>query len=126
MPMPSVEPMPRAPSELRLAEPLEAHEASYFAASARIASLACKSIQPSVLELTRGGGARFAYVEDAGGEGEGGRVGLKPDLHRRSCVGRNLFRLVAPALRRAGPCNSRKRGCDTPDRRRGSALRASP
>ena len=39
MPMPSVLPMPPLPSECRLPAPLDAHEASYLAASARIASL---------------------------------------------------------------------------------------
>src|SRR6478672_3035721 len=39
MPEPSVEPMPLPPSELRFVVPLEAQEASYLAASARIASL---------------------------------------------------------------------------------------
>src|SRR5579875_641837 len=40
MPIPwSVEPTPLPPRELRLTEPDDAHEASYFAASARISSL---------------------------------------------------------------------------------------
>lgn len=43
MPAPSVEPSPRAgppfaPAELRFVVPLEAQDASYFAASARMAS----------------------------------------------------------------------------------------
>src|SRR6185369_16988499 len=38
MPMPSVEPMPLPPRLLRFAVPDEAQDASYFAASARIAS----------------------------------------------------------------------------------------
>jgi hypothetical protein len=38
IPVPSVLPMPPVPSELRLVAPLEAQEASYLAASARIAS----------------------------------------------------------------------------------------
>src|SRR6186713_2586085 len=38
MPDPSVEPMPRPPIEWREVVPLDAHDASYFAASARIAS----------------------------------------------------------------------------------------
>ena len=39
MPMPSVEPMPFfSPTDERLAVPDEAHDASYFAASARISS----------------------------------------------------------------------------------------
>ena len=38
MPMPSVEPMPPDFSELRFGAPEEAQEASYFAASERIAS----------------------------------------------------------------------------------------
>lgn len=38
MPDPVVEPMPPELSELRLVEPEEAQEASYFAASERIAS----------------------------------------------------------------------------------------
>src|SRR5688572_24378796 len=48
MPMPSVEPMPRAPSECLLLDPLEAQDASYLAASASTASLLCKSIQDRV------------------------------------------------------------------------------
>src|SRR6201991_253757 len=39
MPMPSVDPMPPLLSELRPFPPLDEHEASYFAASARMASL---------------------------------------------------------------------------------------
>ena len=39
MPEPSVEPMPLPPTELRLAVPLDEHEASYLAASASTASL---------------------------------------------------------------------------------------
>jgi len=42
MPMPSVEPMPRPPTESRGAAPLDAQEASYLAASANMASLDCK------------------------------------------------------------------------------------
>lgn len=50
MPAPSVEPSPRAgppfdPAELRLSVPLEAQDASYFAASARMASLAVMSTE---------------------------------------------------------------------------------
>src|SRR5690554_6603837 len=39
MPLPSVEPMPLVPAELRFSLPLEAQEASYLAASASTASL---------------------------------------------------------------------------------------
>ena len=39
MPDPSVEPMPPLFSELRLTDPLDAQEASYFAASLKMASL---------------------------------------------------------------------------------------
>ena len=39
MPLPSVEPMPPVPAELRFSVPLEAQEASYLAASERTASL---------------------------------------------------------------------------------------
>ena len=42
--MPSVEPMPRPPSELRLSVPLDAQEASYLAASARMASFCWRSM----------------------------------------------------------------------------------
>src|SRR6478672_2367939 len=45
MPDPSVEPMPVPPSELRGVVPLDAHEASYLAASARIASLRSSCIE---------------------------------------------------------------------------------
>lgn len=38
MPAPVVDPMPPVPSELRFVDPEDAHEASYFAASERIAS----------------------------------------------------------------------------------------
>ena len=48
MPMPSVEPSP-LPSRLsRFSVPLEAQEASYFAASARMASLRCTSMLKSL------------------------------------------------------------------------------
>lgn len=43
MPAPSVEPMPFDPSELRFGAALDAQEASYLAASARIASLSLMS-----------------------------------------------------------------------------------
>jgi hypothetical protein len=43
--MPPVEPMPRPPRESRLVPPLDAQEASYFAASARISSLLFKSMR---------------------------------------------------------------------------------
>lgn len=39
MPLPSVEPMPLVPAELRFSLPLEAQDASYLAASASTASL---------------------------------------------------------------------------------------
>jgi hypothetical protein len=39
MPLPSVEPIPPVPALLRFSEPLDAQDASYFAASERIASL---------------------------------------------------------------------------------------
>ena len=39
MPLPSVEPTPPVPAELRFSVPLEAQDASYFAASDKIASL---------------------------------------------------------------------------------------
>lgn len=39
MPLPSVEPMPPVPRLDRLTVPLDAHEASYLAASERMASL---------------------------------------------------------------------------------------
>ncbi len=45
MPMPSVLPMPPLARESRLPEPLEAQEASYLAASARMASLRMVSIE---------------------------------------------------------------------------------
>src|SRR5690349_8534494 len=45
MPMPVVEPMPPPAVDLRAAPPLLAHDASYFAASARILSFASKSMQ---------------------------------------------------------------------------------
>jgi hypothetical protein len=46
--MPSVEPMPRAcPAEFRRSVPLEAQEASYLAASARMRSLSMSSIGPA-------------------------------------------------------------------------------
>src|SRR5688572_2027984 len=48
--MPSVEPMPLPPTESRLAEPLDAQEASYFAASARMVSLRSRSNRRSVEE----------------------------------------------------------------------------
>lgn len=38
MPLPSVDPSPPLSKEFRLVVPLEAHDASYFAASLRIAS----------------------------------------------------------------------------------------
>ncbi len=44
MPMPVVEPMPLPPVEVRLSVPLEAHEASYLAASASISSFCLSSI----------------------------------------------------------------------------------
>ena len=45
MPMPaSVEPMPLPSRESRFSVPLEAQDASYLAASARISSLRCTSI----------------------------------------------------------------------------------
>jgi len=45
MPMPgAVEPTPLSSRESRLSVPLEAQQASYFAASARISSLRCTSI----------------------------------------------------------------------------------
>jgi hypothetical protein len=44
MPIPSVEPMPPAPLARRPLDPLLAHDASYFAASARMASLEISSI----------------------------------------------------------------------------------
>src|SRR5687768_12047465 len=48
MPIPSVEPIPRAPSECFLLDPLEAQDASYLAASASTASFLCRSIQDRV------------------------------------------------------------------------------
>ena len=45
MPMPgAVEPRPLPSLESRISVPLEAQEASYFAASARISSLRCRSM----------------------------------------------------------------------------------
>ena len=51
MPMPSVEPMPPDCSELRLAAPDEAQEASYLAASERIASFSRSRGQPFVHDM---------------------------------------------------------------------------
>src|SRR5512138_99547 len=45
MPLPSVDPMPPLFNESRLRVPLDAHEASYLAASARMRSLDWRSIQ---------------------------------------------------------------------------------
>lgn len=45
MPVPVVEPMPLEPRELRFVVPLFAQEASYFAASARMASLRASSLR---------------------------------------------------------------------------------
>jgi hypothetical protein len=45
MPEPSVEPMPLPPRESRTDVPLEAHDASYLAASARISSFLRMSIE---------------------------------------------------------------------------------
>ena len=42
MPIPSVDPIPGVPTEFRLVVPDDAHEASYFAASARIANLSMR------------------------------------------------------------------------------------
>src|ERR1700744_5049619 len=47
MPIPSVEPTPLPPRELRLSAPLDAQDASYFAASARIDSLSLSSMNGS-------------------------------------------------------------------------------
>ena len=44
MPEPSVEPMPFDVAESRFVEPLDAQDASYFAASDRIASLSVRVI----------------------------------------------------------------------------------
>src|SRR5688572_30499832 len=44
MPMLSVDPMPRPPIELRRIAPLDAHEASYLAASANSCSFVCNSM----------------------------------------------------------------------------------
>src|ERR1043165_2431615 len=63
MPIPSVDPMPRPSSDDRLLEPLDAQDASYFAASASTASFLCRSIQPqSLLERCQRSGAHFAYA----------------------------------------------------------------
>src|SRR6187551_3417403 len=61
MPEPSVEPMPEPPSELRFSVPLEAHEASYLAASARIASLRSSSMGPR-RERPRGQRRLYEYT----------------------------------------------------------------
>src|SRR5688500_18614455 len=63
MPEPSVEPIPRPPTEFRLPVPLEAQDASYLAASARMASLRfvftvriySDSIIPSTVSASAGG-----------------------------------------------------------------------
>jgi hypothetical protein len=51
MPEPVVEPTPRDARELRFVVPLLAQEASYFAASARIASFFASSIEDSTLGI---------------------------------------------------------------------------
>lgn len=48
MPMLSVEPTPLPPSELRRFDPLDAHDASYLAASARIFSFSMTSTPQSI------------------------------------------------------------------------------
>src|SRR5688572_21663702 len=48
MPMPVVDPSPASPVDVRRGAPLLAHDASYFAASARIESFLRTSIVPHV------------------------------------------------------------------------------
>src|SRR5215203_1433837 len=71
MPEPSVEPMPLPPSEWRLSVPLEAHEASYLAASARIASLRSSCIGGgSALQRARHGTVRiYSRLPPSDGKG---------------------------------------------------------
>src|SRR5512132_1344222 len=83
--MPSVDPSPRGEAR-RPPAPLLAHEASYLAASARIESLACRSmaVRGSVAlpEHTPKTGASSSEGRIAGGHG-----GLHRALHRGAASG---------------------------------------
>src|SRR5690606_11083066 len=58
MPMPSVLPTPLPPRESRRPAPLEAQDASYLAASARIASLSVSSMRPPWMVAVSAGETR--------------------------------------------------------------------
>src|SRR5690606_30209386 len=70
MPMPSVLPTPLPPRESRRPAPLEAQEASYLAASARMASLSVSSIRlrspPAVSAFETAGSRRLTVQQRAG------------------------------------------------------------
>src|SRR6185295_814338 len=84
MPMPlSVEPMPPVPRLSRLGPPLDAHEASYLAASAKILSLSRSSICSTYVLVrsrgqygTAGGGAKRARLPLGDSHGQ-----ARPRLH---------------------------------------------
>ena len=86
MPAPPVEPTPALPRESFRAAPLLAHEASYFAASARISSLCCRSIssREDYKDTKRSSGKMVTSTPRDMITWSGGRpVGAKPSSGRR-------------------------------------------
>src|ERR1700740_1646309 len=114
MPAPSVEPMPRPSDESRADVPLDAHEASYLAASARMMSFCrvstsgnvepCRALEYCMKAQYSDGAARGAIALPATGSGRrSGRLDRQAELALEPAGGRVVARVDRVVLEERTP-----------------------